>query len=558
MANDIEKPIAIRMDYSDKAKKVYLNVSLGDTPQDDEMMKGQLEWLNDSGFIAEPIMNQANGRQTRKVGSYRIIFPVKENIDEISWYELLEDTVGDDKKQGSKEILNAIFSNIEHDGYTITNKQKQVVESTPELINGAMEALNNANSENVASMVQNFFKHLHTPKVQEMLKSISVIVPNDSGNVNGIGTTEAGSAKAVLSTLALSERNTIWILSQWFNYNRQGTPTIIATDNQWKAIGRQVISNYPLIATMPYRYHGGEYGEAGAEQELGITRNDAYNLDNGVGRAFDRFAGLQANMDGNYTKVVYYDIQDTDIVDPQLWQEFASEANMENISHEFNQKAIDLMSNDEKNSLEQGKEQDTPQPQDNNQEDKPVIEDNAINAQLTVQTITELINGDKRFADTEKIIKTRPNDIANILYSYFSHQEVIDREKDRKKKVAMLEVCTGVVEIELNIALVDVGKKWNDVVRLFDRGTVVAMSNITKPVIDSVRIKQQQYVMRESKNLNEMKEFTFDDFIHDLGLTNQEFDQQMQDNEQAKQMANEQKAIFSNLWNRIIEANNNI
>ena len=123
----------------------------------------------------------------------------------------------------------------------------------------------------------------------------------------------------------------------------------------------------------------------------------------------------------------------------------------------------------------------------------------------------------------------------------------------------MLEICVGVTELELNIGLADVASKWNDVSRYFKTpNEVVQMSNNTAVLINKVREKQRDYVMAESRILRETTEFTFNDFLKDLGVTPQEFKQQMQANAQSQELANEEKKIkssFDNMWNRIIEAN---
>ena len=350
MADQKKIPARVSMNYSDKAKKVFYNVHLSNSSK----LQNIIDSLTEEGFIAEPIVNRSTGKV--ESGTFRVIFPLgrdpnpDENERLIYWDDFKEDFFGIDGEGGPKEIINELFAVVEDYHYTIPQGDKELVESTPLVIEGTRKALKNANNNNIASMINNFFAHLHTPRVQKLLNSIKIVTKTAQKDapqgVNDIGDVDDGSAKAILASQALSTRNTIWIISQWFNYNRQGTPTMIATANQWQEVGRRIsVANYPLIASMPYRYSGDEMGEAGASALFGgVTRADAYGMNNGVGRAFDRKAGHQEVADGNYTKVVYFDISDTDIYDQAKWQEFADEANMENISHKFNQKAIDLMS----------------------------------------------------------------------------------------------------------------------------------------------------------------------------------------------------------------------
>lgn len=555
----------VSMNYSDKAKKVFYNVHLGNPSK----LKNIIDSLTEEGFIAEPIVNMSTGKV--ESGTFRVIFPLGEDPeDRVTWNEFKEDFFGEDGEGGEKGIINELFKVIEDYGYTIPQSDKQLVESTPQVVESTRKALGNANSTNVASMINNFFAHLHTPQVQKLLHSIKVVTKTTQGGptqgVNDIGDIDAGSAKAILASQALSTRNTIWIISQWFNYNRQGIPTMIATAHQWYEVGRRItVANYPLIASMPYRYSGDEMGEAGASALFGgVTRSDAYAMDIGVGRAFDRKASHQGIGDGNYTKVVYFDISDTDVYDTGKWQEFAGEANMANMSHEFNQKAIDLMSDKEKANLGQLQNQAQDDTQNKSQDDtqddnQSVIKDNAVNVKLTIEAIIDMVGQNKVYADTMNTIKTRPDAITDILRSYYSHNDNIDREKNRDKKNAMLEICVGVTELELNIGLADVASKWNDVSRYFKTpNEVVQMSNNTAVLINAVREKQRDYVMAESRILKEATEFTFNDFLKDLGVTPQEFKQQMQANAQSQELANEEKKIkssFDKMWNRIIEAN---
>ena len=565
MADQKKIPARVSMNYSDKAKKVFYNVHLGNSAK----LQNIIDSLIAEHFIAEPIVN----RSTDKVepGTFRVIFPLGEDPeDRITWDEFKEDFFGIDGEGGEKRIIKELFKIIKDYHYTIPQGDEQMVESTPPVIESTRKALKNANGKNVADMVTNFFAHLHTPRVQKLLNSLKVVTKTTQGDtpqgVNDIGDVDVGSAKAILASQALSMKNTFWIISQWYNYNRQGIPTMIATANQWQEVGRRVtVANYPLIASMPYRYHGDEMGEAGASALFGgVTRADAYGMNNGVGRAFDNIASHQEVADGNYTKVVYFDISDTDIYDQAKWQEFASEANMTNISHEFNQKAIDLMSDKEKANLGQLQNQaqdDTQnQTQDDTQDDnQPIIKDNAVNAKLTIEAIIELVGKNKIYANTMNLIKTRPNAIDNILRSYYSHNDNIDREKDRKKQNAMLDICVSVTELELHIGLPDVASKWDDVSHYFKTmNEVVQMSNNTAVLINKVREKQRDYVMAESRILREAAEFTFNDFLKDLGVTPQEINQQIQANAQSQELANEEKKIkssFDNMWNRIIEAN---
>ena len=565
MSSQTDTIARVSMNYSDKAKKVFYNVHLGNSAK----LKNIINSLTEEGFIAEPIVNRSTGKV--EPGTFRVIFPLgKDPEDRVDWDYFKEDFFGEDGEGGEKAVINELFKVVEDYGYTIPQGDKQLVESTPQVIESTRKALENANGKNVASMVNNFFANLHTPEVQKLLNSVKIVTKtaqkDEPQGVNDIGDVDNGSAKAILASQALSTRNTIWIISQWFNYNRQGIPTMIATAHQWYGVGRRItVANYPLIASMPYRYSGDEMGEAGASALFGgVTRDDAYAMDGGVGRAFDRKAGHQEVGDGNYTKVVYFDISDTDVYDAVKWQEFASEANMANMSHEFNQKAIDLMSDKEKANLGQLQTQtqdDTEnQTQDDTQDDnQPIIKDNAVNAKLTIEAIIEMVGQNKVYADTMNLIKTRPNAIDNILRSYYSHNDNIDREKDRKKQNAMLDICVSVTELELHIGLPDVASKWDDVSHYFKTmNEVVQMSNNTAVLINKVREKQRDYVMVESRILREATEFTFNDFLKDLGVTPQEFKQQIQANAQSQELANEEKKIksaFGNMWNRIIEAN---
>lgn len=554
----------VNMKYSDKAKKVFYNIKLGKSPDREEKTDKIIQSFNEEGILAEPI---TDGEGKAVPGAIRVIFSLLVNDrNDNNGYFTWNDFLGNNEEGiTTDDFLDELFSMVEDYGYNIDKSEKRLVASTPQVVESTRKALKNATSSNVANMINDFFANLHDPKVQRLLNSIQVVTdsvgsqgPNDIGNV-GVGT-----AKAILASQALSTKNTIWIISQWLSYNRQDKPTMIATANQWANVGRLVNNyDYPLVASMPYRYNGDEMGEAGASAKFGgVTRSDAFRMDRGVGRAFDRQASFQSFGDGNFTKVVYYDISDTDIFDHYLWQSFASDANMENMSHEFNQKALDLMSDDERDSIGNAQNVNVQSQEGDSQDGETIdIQDNAVNIKLTLEAISELVGGNKLYSDTMMLIKSNPNAIDKILRSYYSHHDNIDREKDAQKQKAMLDICVGVTEIELHIGLVDMASKWNKVSHFFKTpNELVQMSNNTAGLINAVKNKQSEYVMSENRLLMESTDFTFDDFLNDLGITRQELIQQCKSNSQnIGEMTVEGKSIknaFGSLWNRIIDANN--
>lgn len=554
----------VNMKYSDKAKKVFYNIKLGKSPDREEKTEKIIQSFNEEGILAEPI---TDGEGKAVPGAIRVIFSLLVNDrNDNNGYFTWNDFLGNNEEGiTTDDFLDELFSMVEDYGYNIDKSEKRLVASTPQVVESTRKALKNATSSNVSNMINDFFANLHDPKVQRLLNSIQVVTdsvggqgPNDIGNV-GVGT-----AKAILASQALSTKNTIWIISQWLSYNRQDKPTMIATANQWANVGRLVNNyDYPLVASMPYRYNGDEMGEAGASAKFGgVTRSDAFRMDRGVGRAFDRQASFQSFGDGNFTKVVYYDISDTDIFDPYLWQSFASDANMENMSHEFNQKALDLMSDDERDSIGNAQNGNVQSQEGDSQDGETIdIQDNAVNIKLTLEAISELVGGNKLYSDTMMLIKSNPNAIDKILRSYYSHHDNIDREKDAQKQKAMLDICVGVTEIELHIGLVDMASKWNKVSHFFKTpNELVQMSNNTAGLLNAVQNKQSEYVMSENRLLMESSDFTFDDFLNDLGITRQELIQQCKSNSQnVGEMTVEGKSIknaFGSLWNRIIDANN--
>ena len=554
----------VNMKYSDKAKKVFYNIKLGKSPDREEKTDKIIQSFNEEGILAEPI---TDGEGKAVPGAIRVIFSLLVNDrNDNNGYFTWNDFLGNNEEGiTTDDFLDELFSMVEDYGYNIDKSEKRLVASTPQVVESTRKALKNATSSNVANMINDFFANLHDPKVQRLLNSIQVVTDSvGSQGPNDIGTVGVGTAKAILASQALSTKNTIWIISQWLSYNRQDKPTMIATANQWANVGRLVNNyDYPLVASMPYRYNGDEMGEAGASAKFGgVTRSDAFRMDRGVGRAFDRQASFQSFGDGNFTKVVYYDISDTDIFDPYLWQSFASDANMENMSHEFNQKALDLMSDDERDSIGNAQNGNVQSQEGDSQDGETIdIQDNAVNIKLTLEAISELVGGNKLYSDTMMLIKSNPNAIDKILRSYYSHHDNIDREKDAQKQKAMLDICVGVTEIELHIGLVDMASKWNKVSHFFKTpNELVQMSNNTAGLINAVKNKQSEYVMSENRLLMESNDFTFDDFLNDLGITRQELIQQCKSNSQnIGEMTVEGKSIknaFGSLWNRIIDANN--
>ena len=565
MANNINMSARVKMVYSDKTNAIYFNVHL----PDESKIQDIVDILDDENFIANLISNiDPKTKQTiREKGAYEVIFPAlnkdgkysikiprdgkPEDWVPIDWEEFMDDYAED------KSILNELFDVIERYGYTVNPYDKKMASSTPFVIEKTIEALNQPINENMANMAEAIFANIHNPEIQKMLNGIRIASDSVDDMQNSIGNAEFGSAKYILATKALSEKNTVWILSQWLTYNRPGAPTLIATSNQWNEIGCEVVNpNYPLRARKPYSYNGNEMGDDEAEAKLGVDRDTAYKMDKGVGKAWDRFSSFQRYNDGNFTQVIYWDIQDVQVVDQRLWQEFQEDANMENMSHKFNQKALDLMSDDEKNSIgnEIGTQDDNTQ---NGNDDENMIADNAVNIELTREALLDLIGDNPIYSDTVKLIKSRPDNISDILRSYFMHEPNIDREKNIKLKNSKIEICNGAVQMTLRIGLADVRNKWREVANSFkDIHELTEMySNVAK-VINAVKAKQKEYVMKENRVINEGNEFTFNDFLNCLGISENELEKQIQHN---KQMAMEQKQIkskFYKMWNKIIEANN--
>ncbi len=565
MANNINMSARVKMVYSDKTNAIYFNVHL----PDESKIQDIVDILDDENFIANLISNiDPKTKQTiREKGAYEVIFPAlnkdgkysikiprdgkPEDWVPIDWEEFMDDYAEE------KSILNELFDIIERYGYTVNPYDKKMASSTPFVIEKTIEALNKPINENMANMAEAIFANIHNPEIQKMLNGIRIASDSVDDMQNSIGNAEFGSAKYILATKALSEKNTVWILSQWLTYNRPGVPTLIATSNQWNEIGCEVVNpNYPLRARKPYSYNGNEMGDDEAEAKLGVDRDTAYKMDKGVGKAWDRFSSLQRYNDGNFTQVIYWDIQDVQVVDQRLWQEFQEDANMENMSHKFNQKALDLMSDDEKNSIgnEIGTQDDNTQ---NGNDDENMIADNAVNIELTREALLDLIGDNPIYSDTVKLIKSRPDNISDILRSYFMHEPNIDREKNIKLKNSKIEICNGAVQMTLRIGLADVRNKWREVANSFkDIHELTEMySNVAK-VINAVKAKQKEYVMKENRVINEGNEFTFNDFLNCLGISENDLEKQIQHNQQ---MAMEQKQIkskFYKMWNKIIEANN--
>ena len=68
--------------------------------------------------------------------------------------------------------------------------------------------------------------------------------------------------------------------------------------------------------------------------------------------------------------------------------------------------------------------------------------------------------------------------------------------------------------------------------------------------------KQKEYVMKENRVINEGNEFTFNDFLNCLGISENELEKQIQHNQQMAMEQRQIKSKFYKMWNKIIEANN--
>lgn len=437
--------------------------------------------------------------------------------------------------------------------------------------------------DKVTKILDSFANQMNSPQMQKLLSKISTFgikLNPDFKGVYDLGDAEYGSVKYLLSKLSFSERNRKWILKQWIDYGKADAPTIIATQDQWLAVGREVVNNYPLFAERPNGYQ--KMGARGAENITGInqdTINTTYGNDSNIVRSYDKIKGWeQLDARRQFSLAVYYDYSDTiEIPNDPTWQMYKEEflekgASMTNYGRKFNDVAISHMSDNEKNSLGQLQTQDdvaNSGSAENNQNDwESQFVDNADNKVALRDAIRQLIsmpdkNGENtlnpKYKDTYQTLTKSPNNFDSILHSYFSHEAYLDRMKNPTEKQKLIRLCVATTESMLSVNSAGAIKQLSALKNDLTNEKFSMISNMVLKVANKTMDIQNNSQVTESKMIMEGNYFTVDDVISAMGETPDHLKQifKMNQQKEAELQAEEKqfKSSFVNMWNRIIEAN---
>ena len=576
MDNTANNNINIELRFSAVGNgNVYLNVRLPEFNQVESYVHRFIRIFRNNKFDANLIsnvVNDATGKKEFSKNGFCVKMPIPTEGNKISsirkWKPNLISNV-------VLKILNAGINALNKEQHlNLTIPQEDLMNSVT-LIEGQIDSIYN---KNMIDVLNNFFKHIHEPEVQKMLNSVSVIQFSRQGEgsqIYDIGDIDFGSVKCVLAKKAFSPRNMQWILAQWYSYNKPGVPQMIATIDQWAAVGRKVVRNFPLNASKPIGTK--KYGLDGVQALTGMDTNKALNSgDKGLSQTFKELAD-RVMGNGSYTLVVYYDISDTIVDDNQLWDYFSSEimqkgSHMKNFNHEFNDTSIEQMSDNEKNTLGQLQKQENDDELQKELEKRKQAESNFIdnpdNKNYLREAIRQLISTNDRngnvtiipkYNDTANALRDVPDDFTNILWSFFSHQAILDRQKNPNIRKRMIEVCVDTTELILNVSAIDVGRKWDDISKYFDNmDEMISMANVIGLVINKVNEIRQQGTVAEGRRyrkLNESNGFSLEDFLSIFGETPQSLQQKFDKKEELKNEERNIKNSFDSMWNRIIEAN---
>lgn len=549
---------------------VYFNVKLPNFDGVKELVDKFIGMYTKNKFLAKRISTTADpktGMKSYLKTGFTVIMPIKHGKNFSSQY-----------RTWHPKLANVLLKSLETTnqkyklGLEISENTLQEFQNSLNLIKGQ---LNITYNKNMIDILNNFFRHIHEPEVQRMLNSVSIVqFTNKDASAEGIydiGDIDYGSVKCVLAKTTLSVRNTLWIISQWYSYHKRGVPQMIATQDQWAAMGRMVVRSYPLLATKPIGTR--QHGYDGVEQMVGMSKDQADNIDAGVSRTYDVLAKRIVG-EGQYSGVIYYDITDTADMGNGVWARYEQQimqngSSMKNFSHEFNDVAQSHMSDKEKNSLGQLQQKQTNADVDaeiaKRKSAENQFQDNAENAICLRKAIGELIYNknnqgqpilNPKYKDTAVTLRERPNDFTAILWSFYSHQDILDRQKNAETRKKMIDLCVDMTEMLLNVSAVDVARKWNDVSKYFDdMSEFVAMSNVIGVVINKVKDLESNDAMTEGKIIKEGAGFSLEDFLSVLGETPASLQKKLEQKEKFKGEEENIKESFDNMWNRIIEAN---
>lgn len=406
--------------------------------------------------------------------------------------------VDESKLNASKETLSAMLNARKAIANNQMNKQTQsyIEQLMSELVNG-----------------------LTNPQIIKLSNSIKAAT-DDTKDIKAM---KAG---------VLTGDNPLRIIAQWKSAGRKNTPTYVATVNQWANMGRYIKSNaVPLIAESPYFNDERDYDKA--SQETGINDNTYNSYSKKAKNAYEKAA--KVGNSSNFIGVCYFDISDTFTIG-QLDDDETEYVN--NVTGEIE-------------GRDKAKEE-----EDNNKKEELAAQANLENSQANDNLIKKAIYNIAKASDvyqsTAKLIKNNAP-ITSILQDYFSKEDSIFRDRNENSKKLKINLCCLAILKHYSVAPVDMVKLYqkNKDILKSKKGLMnvfVSINNLMKQI--------ESNKVTESKQINESN-YSFDNFLQDLGLNAQEYNE-MPNNEEVQDNVSESTNCLKENFMRIMKRMENV
>lgn len=517
----MEKQINTSLEYSPRVKKVYLKF-FGE-PSIINKLKAACKSFNVDSSNSDPnVISIALGVKKQEDGG-------------ISDYERMFGNENESSTSTFNNICNWLSKNKYHVNSERVDQDLQLINSQLEITQAMIKPMAQNFIDKIFSNIESGLKDQN---IRQLLNSIGTFSVDDEGNASFV---------KLMNVSKFSERNTLWIIAQWMEKGRQGTPTIIATQSQWRSVGRYVNGNaLPLLATTPQQM--GPRGDAAAESDLGVSREQAKKFGSNAERNFDKYSRFSDIKAESFYGTFYFDISDTTVFDNELNSKFENDANMANVSHEYNEAAKEILgqSDDVNVDVENSGVDVSKLPQNN--------ESNEMLCRNTIEAIAKEENNKQVLDAIKKNLSTE-----DLLKQFFLSTDSISREHDNSLKKAKLNMCVYGVMVYLNLysnptVTAKIYKSFHD--KLGKKDNLWGLWSTMAKLIDRI----------EFQNNNRLKEsvmnegFTFDKFLNLFGISQEEYRNMPKDEAEANirtEQLNHKKAIFtesfSNLWNRMVD-----
>lgn len=267
-------------------------------------------------------------------------------------------------------------------------------------------------------MLDQFEGKLNDPMVAKIIDSMKVYDPN---------TGEFRTVYEFLKKHILSAHNIIQVCAQWRNANKVGTPTFVATKNQWaRDYNRYVVQNAtPMLITTPNDQRNKSVTDALTDNNL--TRNQ-YRTNSHVKHGvrseyYDN--GQVSDFHGEYV----YDITDTEVLPGMSDVFMEDEGYASNLwPDRFNQAAED-----------KGRTAETIKSDDDVLK-AAGFEDNTDAATKVSEALQVFVNENPKLGARIGAALGR-KDLVSAVRAYFETESFIDREKNPNVKSALLSMC---------------------------------------------------------------------------------------------------------------------